>query len=88
MNSPDACLKGAAFGGDPPGDRSQGRVKIQRESKTLATVSLQNNFRMYEKIAGMTGTAATEAEEFHKIYKADVLVARHTPAHVRKDHPT
>ncbi len=62
-------------------------VKIQRESKTLATVSLQNYFRMYEKIAGMTGTAATEAEEFHKIYKADVLVApTHRPL-VRKDHP-
>src|SRR3989339_946217 len=62
-------------------------VKIQRESKTLATVSLQNYFRMYEKIAGMTGTAATEAEEFHKIYKADVLTApTHRPM-VRKDHP-
>ncbi|NTU47112.1 preprotein translocase subunit SecA [Candidatus Roizmanbacteria bacterium] len=49
-------------------------VSIQRESRTLATVSLQNYFRMYEKLAGMTGTAATEAEEFHKIYKVDVLV--------------
>jgi len=62
-------------------------VKIQRESKTLATVSLQNYFRMYEKIAGMTGTAATEAEEFHKIYKADVLVAPTHKKMVRKDHP-
>lgn len=60
-------------------------VNIQRESKTLATVSLQNYFRMYKKIAGMTGTAATEAEEFHKIYKADVLIApTHRPT-VRKD---
>src|SRR3989338_9130792 len=42
-------------------------VAIQQESKTLATVSLQNYFRMYEKLSGMTGTAATEAEEFHKI---------------------
>ncbi|HEX8965172.1 MAG TPA: SEC-C metal-binding domain-containing protein, partial [Patescibacteria group bacterium] len=49
-------------------------VPIQRESKTLATVSLQNYFRMYEKLAGMTGTAVTEAEEFHKIYTLDVIV--------------
>jgi len=49
-------------------------VAIQRESKTLATVSLQNFFRMYEKLAGMTGTAVTEAQEFHKIYGLDVIV--------------
>ena len=49
-------------------------VAIQQESKTLATVSLQNYFRKYELLAGMTGTAATEAEEFHKIYKLDVVV--------------
>lgn len=49
-------------------------VPIQRESKTLATVSLQNYFRMYETLAGMTGTALTEAEEFKKIYKLDVVV--------------
>lgn len=49
-------------------------VPIQRESKTLATVSLQNYFRMYEKLSGMTGTALTEAEEFNKIYKLDVVV--------------
>ena len=62
-------------------------VKIQRESKTLATVSLQNYFRGYRKIAGMTGTAATEAEEFHKIYKADVVVIpTHRPMK-RIDHP-
>lgn len=48
-------------------------VPIQQESKTLATVSLQNYFRKYEHLAGMTGTAATEAEEFHKIYKLDVV---------------
>ncbi|MFA9289155.1 MAG: preprotein translocase subunit SecA [Weeksellaceae bacterium] len=62
-------------------------VAIQRESRTLATVSLQNYFRMYEKLAGMTGTAATEAEEFSKIYKTEVLVM---PTHrdmVRIDHP-
>lgn len=49
-------------------------VPIQRESRALATVSLQNYFRMYEKLSGMTGTAVTEAEEFNKIYKLDVVV--------------
>jgi preprotein translocase subunit SecA len=62
-------------------------VAIQKESKTLATVSLQNYFRMYKKLAGMTGTAATEAEEFHKIYKADVLVIPTHRAMIRKDFP-
>ncbi len=47
-------------------------VKVQRESKTLATISFQNYFRLYEKLSGMTGTAATEAEEFSKIYKLEV----------------
>ncbi|KKR88582.1 MAG: Protein translocase subunit SecA, partial [Candidatus Gottesmanbacteria bacterium GW2011_GWA2_41_12] len=61
-------------------------VPIQQESRTLATVSLQNYFRMYEKLSGMTGTAATEAEEFHKIYKLDVVVIpTHRPM-VRIDH--
>jgi preprotein translocase subunit SecA len=50
------------------------RVKIQRESVTMATITFQNYFRMYKKLAGMTGTAATEAEEFYKIYKLDVSV--------------
>ena len=49
-------------------------VKIQRESVTMATVTFQNYFRMYRKLAGMTGTAVTEAEEFDKIYKLDVAV--------------
>jgi len=62
-------------------------VSIQRESKTLATVSLQNYFRMYDKIAGMTGTASTEAEEFHKIYKTDVLVIPTDRKMIRADHP-
>lgn len=47
-------------------------VKIQRESKTMATITFQNYFRLYSKLAGMTGTAATEAEEFEKIYKLEV----------------
>ncbi len=61
-------------------------VTIQRESKTLATVSLQNYFRMYEKLAGMTGTAVTEAEEFHKIYKLDVVAIPTHRTMIRKDH--
>jgi preprotein translocase subunit SecA len=60
-------------------------VPIQQESKTLATISLQNYFRKYEKLAGMTGTAATEAEEFHKIYKLDVLVVPTNKPNIRKD---
>jgi preprotein translocase subunit SecA len=49
-------------------------VRIEGETQTLATITLQNYFRMYEKLAGMTGTAETEAEELHKIYKLDVQV--------------
>ncbi len=49
-------------------------VPIQRENHTMATVTFQNYFRLYKKLAGMTGTALTEAEEFHKIYKLDVIV--------------
>ena len=60
-------------------------VSIQNESKTLATISLQNYFRKYKKLAGMTGTAATEAEEFHKIYKTDVLVIPTNMSMIRKD---
>jgi preprotein translocase subunit SecA len=50
------------------------KVKIERENQTLATITFQNYFRKYEKLAGMTGTADTEAEEFAKIYKLDVMV--------------
>src|SRR5262245_41384833 len=49
-------------------------IRIQQENQTLATITFQNYFRMYKKLAGMTGTAETEAEEFMKIYKLDVLV--------------
>ena len=63
------------------------KVKIQQESRTLATVSLQNYFRLYQKLAGMTGTAETEAEEFKKIYNLEVVVIpTHRPM-VRTDHP-
>ncbi len=61
-------------------------VKIQQESKTLATISFQNYFRMYKKLAGMTGTAATEAEEFFQIYRLEVLTVPTHKGMVRKDH--
>lgn len=60
-------------------------VEIQRETQTYATITLQNYFRMYEKLAGMTGTASTEANEFKQIYKLDVLeIPSHRPC-MRKD---
>lgn len=61
------------------------RVTIQRENQTLATVTLQNFFRMYDKLSGMTGTADTEAVEFHKIYKLDVVVVPTNRPMVRED---
>lgn len=62
-------------------------VKIERESQTLATITFQNYFRMYSKLAGMTGTAATEEEEFRKIYGLDVVVIpTHRPM-IRHDFP-
>ncbi|MFC1678558.1 SEC-C metal-binding domain-containing protein [Patescibacteria group bacterium] len=60
-------------------------VKIQRESQTLATVTFQNYFRMYNKLSGMTGTAVTEAEEFAKIYKLDTMVIPTHKPMIRKD---
>jgi preprotein translocase subunit SecA len=60
-------------------------VKIQRENMTLATITYQNFYRMYNKLSGMTGTADTEAEEFHKIYKLDVVVIPTNKAMIRKD---
>jgi preprotein translocase subunit SecA len=63
------------------------RVKVQQESRTYATITIQNYFRMYEKLAGMTGTALTEAEEFHKIYKLDVVVIPTNKPMVREDFP-
>ncbi|MDO8443500.1 MAG: preprotein translocase subunit SecA [Candidatus Azambacteria bacterium] len=62
-------------------------VKVQQESKTLATITFQNFFRLYDKLAGMTGTAATSAEEFHKVYKLGVvIVPTHKPM-IRKNLP-
>ncbi|MDO8462964.1 MAG: preprotein translocase subunit SecA [bacterium] len=60
-------------------------VAIQRESQTLATITFQNYFRMYEKLAGMTGTAETEAEEFSKIYGLEVVVVPTNRPLVRAD---
>ena len=63
------------------------RVKIQQESVTMATITFQNYFRMYEKLAGMTGTAVTEAEEFHKIYELEVVVIPTNKPLIRTEYP-
>jgi preprotein translocase subunit SecA len=62
-------------------------VKIERENQTLATITFQNYFRMYKKLAGMTGTAETEAAEFQKIYNLDVVVIPTNRNLIRKEHP-
>ncbi len=62
-------------------------VTIQQESKTLATISFQNYFRMYKHLSGMTGTAATEAEEFGKIYKLETAAVPTNQPMIRKDSP-
>src|SRR3990172_2092177 len=62
-------------------------VRIERENQTLATVTFQNYFRMYDKLAGMTGTAETEAEEFAKIYKLDVTVIPTNRNLIRTNYP-
>lgn len=62
-------------------------VRIERESKTLATITFQNYFRLYKKLSGMTGTAKTEEQEFREIYKLDVIeIPTHKPM-IRVDHP-
>jgi preprotein translocase subunit SecA len=62
-------------------------VKIERENQTLATITFQNYFRMYSKLAGMTGTAETEAAEFEKIYKLEVVVIPTNRPLIRHEHP-
>ncbi len=62
-------------------------VDVQEESMTLATISFQNYFRLYEKLAGMTGTAMTESEEFHQIYKLDVVEVPPNKKIIRDDRP-
>src|SRR5690606_34285653 len=61
------------------------KVKIERENQTLASITFQNYFRMYKKLAGMTGTADTEAEEFKKIYNLEVLVIPTNMPMIRDD---
>jgi preprotein translocase subunit SecA len=62
-------------------------VTVEEENQTLATVTFQNYFRLYKKLAGMTGTADTEAQELHQIYKLDVSVIPTNRPMIRKDHP-
>ncbi|WP_456385785.1 preprotein translocase subunit SecA [Desulfolithobacter sp.] len=62
-------------------------VKIERENQTLASITFQNYFRMYDKLAGMTGTADTEAAEFKKIYNLDVVVIPTHQEMIRRDYP-
>ena len=62
-------------------------VRVQRESVTYATITLQNYFRLYDKLSGMTGTASTEGEEFWKIYKLEVVEIPTNMPMVRQDHP-
>ena len=63
------------------------RVPVKRESRTVATITLQNYFRMYEKLAGMTGTALTSAEEFKRVYNLEVIVIPTNRPMIRKDLP-
>jgi len=63
------------------------KVRIEQEYQTLAQVTFQNYFRMYDKLAGMTGTAVTEAPEFHSIYKLDVVEIPTNMPLIRKEHP-
>lgn len=63
------------------------QVKIENENQTLASITFQNYFRMYDKLAGMTGTAATEAQEFREIYGLDVIVIPTNKPMIRKDYP-
>lgn len=62
-------------------------VKVQKENRTLATITFQNLFRMYEKLSGMTGTALTEQEEFRSIYSLDVVEVPTNKPMIRLDHP-
>jgi preprotein translocase subunit SecA len=66
---------------------SRDGVKIKEETQTLATVTLQNFFKLYQKLAGMTGTAMTEADEFWKIYKLEVIAIPTNKALIRANHP-
>ena len=62
-------------------------VDVQRENRTLATITFQNFFRLYGKLSGMTGTALTESEEFQTIYELDIVEIPTNKPVIRKDHP-
>jgi len=79
-------LKGRRYsGGLHQALEAKERVPIQKESRTVATVTLQNYFRLYKKLAGMTGTAATSAEEFKKVYDLDTVIIPTNKPMIRKD---
>src|SRR5277367_4925244 len=67
--------------------KAKENVKIERENQTLATITFQNYFRMYKKLAGMTGTAETEATEFEKVYRLEVMVIPTNRTLLRLEHP-
>ena len=72
----------ALLRGPAPGARGQGSVTVQHENQTLASITFQNYFRLYPKLAGMTGTAMTEADEFGEIYKLEVVeIPTNLPVH-------
>jgi preprotein translocase subunit SecA len=81
-------LKGRRYSeGLHQGIEAKEGVEVQEESMTLATITFQNYFRLFEKLAGMTGTAMTESEEFHEIYKLDVVEIPSNQKIVRDDRP-
>ena len=87
MNSPARVMPGRRYSdGLHQALEAKERVKIEQENQTMASITFQNYFRMYEKLAGMTGTADTEAEEFGKIYKLEVLVVPTNMPMIRTDH--
>ena len=89
-SSPAGHVRPAVVRRPAPGGRGQARrdgVKIKEETQTLATVTLQNFFKLYKKLAGMTGTAMTEANEFWKIYKLDVIAIPTNKPLLRVNHP-
>jgi len=63
------------------------KVNVQQESRTLASITFQNYFRMYPKLSGMTGTAITSAEEFHTVYKLEAIIVPTNKPMIREDLP-
>ena len=88
MNSPGGSCPGRRWSdGLHQAVEAKENVRIENENQTLATVTFQNYFRMYKKLAGMTGTADTEAAEFRKIYNLDVVVIPTNMPLIRTNHP-